>query len=180
MSRVKAPPAKKRMSYERDHRTAMDAPHAFRKSRPRKKARVSREHRRLAESVVESVLRGADPDDLIVPKQISGWALLKVGVETLGEKVAGAQERKTTRFLPSYTRGTYVRERHAASFKRFLGNLLRATTPLAMQRSAYLARLLNDDLPNNAPDLTEARWIRAFLADQPAWHERVRAWIARR
>ncbi len=42
MSKIRTPVEKKRAAYARDHRTAMEAPHAFRKNWRKKKAGINR------------------------------------------------------------------------------------------------------------------------------------------
>jgi hypothetical protein len=45
MKRAKSPQLKKQDSYDKDHRTAMENPHAFRKNWPKKKSRANRRDR---------------------------------------------------------------------------------------------------------------------------------------
>ena len=102
MSRFKTPPEKKRAAYDHDHRTAMEAPHAFRKNWPRKKARINRGRRRAANRVVESVVKGADAEAVVVPKRRRGEHIHKSGVGSLKEAVGYKLKRLRNEFLPHY------------------------------------------------------------------------------
>jgi hypothetical protein len=94
MSKIKAPPDKKRLAYDRDSRTEMEAPHAFRKNWPKKKAGISRTRRRVADRTVRAVVKGADADQLLVPKRLRVEHLHKTGVGPLRTSVARQNERR--------------------------------------------------------------------------------------
>jgi hypothetical protein len=55
MAQLKSPRLKKQDSYEKDHRTEMENPHAFRKNWPKKKARENRRDRVALRSVLAEV-----------------------------------------------------------------------------------------------------------------------------
>jgi hypothetical protein len=177
VSRIKAPPEKKRASYTRDHRTRMEAPHAFRKNWPKKKARINRSRRRVADRAVQEVLKGADVDRLVVPKRTRGEHLRKDGVAPLKDFVTLRQERRRTSFLPGYVGGRYDSKAHGAEFARFLSSLVRGRSPLASERAAHLAWLLYASLPNNSGVLYRRRWLAGFFEDWPQWEARVQRWI---
>ena len=63
--RRKSPPLKKNDEYDKDHRTQMENPHAFRKNWPMKKARANREIRAAERRLVT----GSVPEEL-TPEQI--------------------------------------------------------------------------------------------------------------
>jgi hypothetical protein len=176
VSRIKAPPDKKRAAYDHDHRTDMEAPHAFRKNWPKKKARLSRKHRRVADARVQAVLRGHDSEQLLIPPRPRGW-LRKMGVGPLRQAVADRETRRRTWFLPRYVLQRYNADQHAAPFKSFLAALVAGTTQLSAQRAAHLAYLLDAELPNNSIDLGQQRWLRSFFSASPRWEARVRKWI---
>ncbi len=88
MSKTKTAPEKKRAAYDHDHRTYMEAPHAFRKNWPKKKARLNRGRRRTADQAIQAIIKGADPDAVVVPHRKRGEHLSKSGVVRLGEFVA--------------------------------------------------------------------------------------------
>jgi hypothetical protein len=60
MAQRKSPQLKKQDSYEKDHRTQMENPHAFRKNWPKKKAR---EHRR-DRVALRKALATSEPEEL--------------------------------------------------------------------------------------------------------------------
>jgi hypothetical protein len=176
VSKIKAPPEKKRAEYDRDHRTAMEAPHAFRKNWPRKKARLTRVHRRTAEARVHAVLRGHDADELLIPPRPRGW-LRKMGVGSLRKVVAYREKRRRASFLPRYVLIRYDATQHAGPFKRFLSELMSGRTQLAAQRAAHVKYLLDARLPSNSPHIAYQRWLRSFFSTTPQWEARVRTWI---
>ena len=86
MKRRKSPRVKKQDEYEKDHRTHMENPHAFRKNWPKKKARVNRRDR----VKVRSLLARADADELTrahVKSVTGGHDVFKTGVLTLRQWV---------------------------------------------------------------------------------------------
>ena len=177
MSRLKSPPEKKRAEYDRDHRTAMDAPHAFRKNWPKKKARRARVYRRVADSKVQAVLKGRDSEELVIPSRVRGSRLRKTGVGSLREAVAWRETRRQTWFLPRYVLRRYEATKHSVVFKRFLSTLVNGRTELSAQRAAHLSHLLDARLTNNSLDLSTQKWLRTFFSTAPQWEARVRTWI---
>lgn len=179
MSKLKAPPDKKKASYDRDHRVAMDAPHAFRKGWPKKKAHVNRIRRRAADRAVEAVLKGADPSAILVPKRVRGEHLQKFGVGRLGEFVANREERRRNEFFPTYVGTKYVSKEHREAFRAFLAVLVRGRSALARQRASLLASLLDTSLPTYSSQRSKQRWLRSFFAEEIQWESRVRDWMGR-
>ena len=177
MSKIKAPPDKKRAEYDRDHRTEMEAPHAFRKNWPRKKPRLSRKHRRTADARVHAVLKGHDSEQLLIPPRPRGW-LRKMGVGPLRQAVRYREVRRRTWFLPRYILRRYDAAQYAVPFKAFLAGLVRGKTELSASRAGHLSYLLDASLPNNSPDLSQQRWLRSFFSTAPRWEARVRKWIS--
>ena len=85
MSFVKNPQQKKLNAYQKDHRTVMENPHAFRKNWPKKKAKIVRRERRKSTAAVKSGDADISPAKLKTIK-IRGH-LRKYYVLTLGMKV---------------------------------------------------------------------------------------------
>jgi hypothetical protein len=176
---LKTAPEKRQAALKRDHRTDMEAPHAFRRNWPRKKARVNRNRRRAAEAVLHGVLKGADTDGLVVPKRLRGEHLGKVGVASLGAVVARKAGRARNDFLPRYIAPRGNPAAHAESFRSFLNALVQGRSRLASERAAYLMWLLDTELPNNHPVRYEQVWLRRFFSAEPRWETRVRRWCCR-
>lgn len=79
MKRRKSPRLKKQDEYDKDHRTLMENPHAFRKNWPKKKARANRKTRRR----LEGLLRTEDATSSMAKATIRPKAIRKCGVKTL-------------------------------------------------------------------------------------------------
>jgi hypothetical protein len=88
MSSVKSPREKKRLAYDRDHVTAAEYPHAFRKQWPRKKARANRACRRQ----VRQVLQAADGE--IAVHEIRREQVQKWGVVTVRTRIEQKREKR--------------------------------------------------------------------------------------
>jgi hypothetical protein len=179
LSKLKNPADKKRAAYDLDHRTAMEAPHAFRKNWRKKKARINRVRRRAADRVVKGVLNGADVETVVVPTRVRGEHLHKMGVTSLRRAVARRDVHRRTGFLPRYLGDRYDAELHLPPFRRFLAALVRGRSALAAQRAEYLSILLDAPLRNHSPVQYERTWLRRFFRDDPEWERRVRLWITR-
>jgi hypothetical protein len=176
MSRLKSAPEKRHAALARDHRTAMEAPHAFRKNWPKKKARVNRKRRRAADAAVRSVLEGADPEALVVPRRRPGEHLHKSGVASLGRVVARKVKRTGSDFLPSYVRPRRDPALHAPEFRAFLAAMIRGRSRVARERAAHFQWLLDARLPNNHAVRYQQAWLRRFFAAERQWEARVRRW----
>jgi hypothetical protein len=89
--RRKSPQLKKQDEYDKDHRTFMENPHAFRKNWSKKKARINRKERHLLQLLVAKgdEISNAQMRSLIRPKSI-----YKTGVKTLREAVAIRTRRR--------------------------------------------------------------------------------------
>ena len=176
MSRLKTPPEKRAAARQRDHRTEMEAPHAFRKNWPKKKARINRNRRRAASAAVRSVVLGAEPDGLLVPRRLRGEHIRKMGVGSLESAVAAKQRRTRTGFLPRYIRPRADPGRHATAFRGFLASLVEGRTGVSLDRARHFRWLLDAKLPNNHQVLYQQIWLRRFFAGEPQWEARVRTW----
>lgn len=176
VSKLKTRPEKRRAALKHDHRTEMEAPHAFRKNWPRKKARINRNRRRAADAAVQAIVKGADVDGLIVPRRLRGEHLNKKGVAPLGTVVARKKRSSRTDFLPLYIASRGDPAEHAEMFRRFLAALVQGRSRLAADRAKYLLWLLDAELPNNHQVLYKQVWLRRFFASAPRWEARVRNW----
>jgi hypothetical protein len=103
MKNQKSPQLKKQDSYEKDHRTQMENPHAFRKNWPKKKAKENRRDR----MVLRSSLAWADLNELTgkaVAKLRRKTPIVKSFVSTLRASVK-AKKRKRLHKLLAKARG---------------------------------------------------------------------------
>ena len=87
MSKVKSPPEKKRLAYDRDHATLVEYPHAFRKTWPRKKANAQRVARRKVRQVLSET--GDDGPVAEIRRESVGKS-----ASTLREKVQFKKEKR--------------------------------------------------------------------------------------
>src|SRR5262249_51602227 len=149
MSRLKTSPEKRAAALKRDHRTEMEAPHAFRKNWPKKKARINRNRRRVADAAVQAVLKGGEPDDLLVPRRLRGEHLHKMGVAPLREVIAAKDGRKRTDFLPRYIVPRGDPTKYAEMFRGYLAALVQGRSRVSADRAKYFLWLLDSELPNN-------------------------------
>jgi hypothetical protein len=176
MSKLKTSPEKRAAALKHDHRTEMEAPHAFRKNWPKKKARINRNRRRVADAATRGAVRGGEPDDLLVPRRLRGEHLKKMGVAPLGDVVATKKRRTRTDFLPRYIAPRGNPAEHAEAFHSFLSALLQGRSSVSAERAKYLLWLLDAELPNNHHVLHKQIWLRRFFAAEPRWEARVRTW----
>src|SRR5437016_4102499 len=95
MAQRKSPKLKKQDRYEKEHRTVMEHPHAFRKNWPKKKARGNRQ-RRLKEKLV-IVTSGDDEIAGKVRSARRGVRAIKNGVKTLKKFIEFKQQWSATR-----------------------------------------------------------------------------------
>jgi hypothetical protein len=68
LTRRKTPQEKKAEEYESEIRPWCEAPHAFRKNWPKKKARVNRTERRDVKQTIDKDLSSGNEDDLTLNK----------------------------------------------------------------------------------------------------------------
>jgi hypothetical protein len=80
MMRRKSPQLKKQDEYDKDHRTLMEHPHAFRKNWPKKKAYANRSTRRMLKSLLtkSGENSSAEAKSLLRPKAIHKNSVMKL------------------------------------------------------------------------------------------------------
>ncbi len=171
MSKHQDPIVKKALALERDHRTAMEAPHPFRKGWPKKKASVNRRYRRAVAGQLASISDAGDSIS-VEPRRRS---LRKSGVSTLKERLA-SNHRHRVEGGPRYMLEPYSAE-SAADFLRFLNATIKGRTGGSRDQAAWLLRLLDDPLLVRTSTLDyQQRWLRRFLEDHGDQAPRIRAW----
>src|SRR5262245_43728140 len=97
MGRRKTPPEKKQLDYDEQIRPYLEAPHAFRKNWPKKKARANRRTRRLADTLIRESVKRDDVEDLTsraVKNVRKGKDIRKTQVVTLGQRVNENREAR--------------------------------------------------------------------------------------
>jgi hypothetical protein len=60
----KSPPEKKQDSYKRDRYVVLDAPHAFRKNWPKKKARAEQAYRHASKQILDTAAKAPEIADI--------------------------------------------------------------------------------------------------------------------
>jgi len=98
MRTKKSPKLKKIDSYDKDHRTQMENPHAFRKNWPKKKARENRRDR----VALRSALADTDAEDLTskaVGKLRDKTTIRKSSVSSLRESIVAKKRKRLHRLL---------------------------------------------------------------------------------
>jgi len=98
LSKQKSPQLKKQDSYDKDHRTRMENPHAFRKNWPKKKARANRRDR----VALRSELASGNAEDLTpnaVAKLRNKNPVVKNGVSTLRVSIRTKVKNRLQRLL---------------------------------------------------------------------------------
>jgi hypothetical protein len=176
VSKLKTAPEKRTAELKHDHRTQMEVPHAFRKNWPKKKARINRDRRRAADAALQSVIKGADADSIVLPRRLLGEHLNKMGVQPLAVVVAKKRERLAAEFLPRYIEPRGDPGEHAERFTRFLEALVASRSGTARARAAHLLWLLDAPLPNNHGARYEQVWLKRFFRVHRALETRVREW----
>ena len=169
------PTIKKALELTRDHRTAMDAPHAFRKGWPKKKATVNRRFRRAVSEQLASVSDGGES----LSVQRHPHSLWKSGVSTLRERISSNHESRITRH-PSYMLKVYSAE-SAKRFIKFLDATINGRSADAQGRAKWLRALLYDlTLSAHSTVGAQQRWLRCFLEEHAEQAQRIHAWAATR
>jgi hypothetical protein len=173
MSSVKNPPAKKRNELARDHRTAMEAPHAFRKNWPKKKALANRRTRRRAADQLSDLRRGGDPDGFSSDPNIQ--VLSKQGTAALGQHVQDQLANRIDWTGAQYTRTPYDPV-SAAAFRRCVLSLVEGRRGRARDYGRWLLSILDDEHKATSTPWYQQRWMRKFLAEHGDMERRIRAW----
>jgi hypothetical protein len=97
MKARRSPPDDKQLDYDREIRTPLEAPHATRKSWPKKKARVNRKTRLAARIAVAQAQKADQLDDVTAEATRNrlrrGREIRKMGVMTLRQRLQERQQR---------------------------------------------------------------------------------------
>ena len=94
VKRRKSARLKKKDEYEKDHRTRMENPHAFRKNWPKKKARANRRSRRKLDMLL---LSERDVTPAMMKAALGPRAISKDGVMSLREMIRLKREIRERR-----------------------------------------------------------------------------------
>lgn len=183
MSKITHPAEKKARAYRQDHRYPAEYPHAFRTAFPRKKARANRKYRRQVRQFLDdthdAIRDGAEASSPPVRREyVRKWAAVP-----LDEWVRERQERRVRRVAWNYFKNPYDPATHREPFLAFLAQAMASDTQATLAIARYFHELVDlTDSPPSDPDANVSRkrtWLAAFLADNPEWDERLRAWMQR-
>jgi hypothetical protein len=179
------PQAKKALAYQRDHRIAAEYPHQFRRSWPRKEARLNRRYRRRVQQLLDAA-RQYTPEqqaDLsVIP--VRRYIARKQGVVPLGEWVEGGTFGHAVAALRHFFAQPYNLTLHRDRFAILVTAAMAGHGLYAHSIARYLNEILPDPPlpiePNRqwrTRSSSERYWLAAFLDDSPGWNEQLRAWI---
>lgn len=175
--RRRSPQEKKRLRYRRDFDPDVEYPHSFRKSWPRKKARVTRAHRRTVKQDLEALLGGASLD--AVSASVAAhrkFALGKGGARSLRERVEHSLKRRCSTIGWNFFRRGYSSRRDRENFIAFLESLMEGrTTEATLRKDVVRAWLKGPDDSYNAAN--RGRWLEAFFKDVPEWERKLLDWL---
>jgi hypothetical protein len=186
--RRKSPAEKKSLAYKKDRVLQVEYPHAFRRQLSRKKARSNRKERRQVRHLLDSLLPHQDNDArLDMPLEpIRRVKLYSRSGSTipLGISVQRRLHERIRRTAWNFFKTPYNPGLHKKRFIAFLAQLTQGKSSPTTQKIAWLFQeALNPPEPLTKAEYVyrlDARhaWLQAFLADEPAWEERLRTWIA--
>jgi hypothetical protein len=187
VKRPKTPQQKKALSYAKDRRVGAEYPHAFRRYWPRKEAHASRQYRRGVRQSLVHELRTlpAEALDDIAASSIRREEVRKWGPNIpLGQRVPDRLSLRVVRTASNFFNRPYVAERDHARFVALLASLSARRTSWSREQARAFNMLLDPpeyDTPvsHHLLGRREQRqeWLRAFFADEPAWEQRIRAWV---
>jgi hypothetical protein len=185
--RRKRPAEKKALAYKKDHVLSVEYPNAFRSYWPRRKAQASQKERRqvrrlLADLVPEhnAEARADIPLRPVRRDRVRKWPGSTI---PLGKWIERRRYLRIYRTAWNFFKTPYNPDSHKARFIAFL-------TEITQERTSYTAQVahLFRDLLNPPEHSSEAKyagpydrrsaWLHAFVADEPAWGERLHTWIA--
>lgn len=181
------PQAKKALAYQRDHRIAAEYPHQFRRSWPRKEARLNRRYRRRVQQLLDAA-RQYTPEqqaDLsVIP--VHRYIARKQGVVPLGKRVEDGMFGRAAAALRRFFAQPYNPTLHRDRFATLVTEAMAGHGLYARCIAQYLNEILPDPpLPIepsrqwHTRSYRERDWLAAFLDDFPDWDEQLRAWIVR-
>jgi hypothetical protein len=173
MSRVKNPQQKKRNELRSDHRTAMEAPHAFRKGWPKKKALANRRHRRRLQAQLHGIESGSDPDGFSAEPHLR--SLVKSGTTSLSEAVRNGITARVTWTGAQYTLKPYSRAA-AEKFRQCVASLVRGRRGRSRDYARWLLSLIDEQQVPTSTLWYQQRWVHRFLADYPEVGGSIREW----
>lgn len=175
--RQRTPQEKKRFRYAKDSDPNAEYPHAFRKSWPRKKARVKQSQRRAVRQDLSELIQGEQAEE--VESRVRArktFRLTKWRVRSLGERVEQSlQKRRDTIGWNNFRQG-YSRTLHRKKFIAFLKNLMEGDTPESLLRKDVVRGWLQSRRgPYHADH--RRRWLDAFFQDAPGWERKLLDWV---
>ncbi len=175
--RQRTPQEKKRLRYVKDSDPNAEYPHAFRKSWPKKKARIKQSQRRAVRQDLSELIHGEQAEEVESRVRTrTSFRLIKWGARSLGERVRQSlQKRRDTIGWNSFRQG-YSRPLHRKKFIAFLKSLMEGDTPESARRKDVVRGWLQS---RRGPYLVgnRRRWLDAFFQDAPDWERKLLDWV---
>ena len=159
--RSRDPEKEKQRDYDSQRISDAEYPHAERRNRPRRRARLHRAHRREESQILAGMMQEPDAETPF-PTGRRGDSRLYTDSTPLGESVERRLLKRVRRTGYNLTKRPYRPEDREA-FERMLQSIVAG-------RSAALAEEMYRRLDSPSP------WMEAFVADSPEWAARLRAW----
>jgi len=187
--RRRTPHEEKKLDLEHQRRGFSEYAHALRHGKWRRKRRSTHSSYRsrvaaLLDQALRDLGRGTDPDEIdvggVIRERIEKW-----GATPLGEWVRDRLDRRVARYVRSFFTKPYDHGRHGEPFARVLAALVVERDGRTGRLGHRLERLLavvdaletGEREPGDAALVHDAEWLRAFFQDEPAWRERLEAWL---
>jgi hypothetical protein len=187
MKRRRTPSEKKELAYEKDHILRVEYHNTFRRSWPRKKARVNRKDRRKTHQYLERLLPNdaeqARLEATATPYILDDAQKWPGSVISLREHLAEKRRRIAQFTGHNYFRKAYAKEAHYEAFYRFIQQLLKDTSEYAYSVSRVLDELLTPAEELDQPRYSmqhqlRRKWLLQFFHDAPELYPAVQQWIA--
>jgi hypothetical protein len=176
MARPKTPQQKKEDSYAHDRVEGGEYPHADRKNRPRVKALVQRELRRISKQLLAS-----QPEDVLQLAQRPRWTWRKSNVR-LPEHLESTQRHRIEREAHNIFRSGYGPATHVR-FRRVLLSWMKGRSEYSSSVAQFYVSVLNlaDSLhpPVYGPGSLHQRrdFLKQFFAKEPGLKRAFQNWV---
>ncbi len=168
MRRRRSPHEKKRLSYERDHPTDAEYPHALRGYWAKRKAIAERSFRRRAKLALTLDDEGAV--DTVRRKRMRKW-----GARSLGERVREKLETRALRVGYNFFKRPYDSRIHRERFTRLLRALTAERDGKARDHARAFGLFLEAD--DRSRFFERREWLEHYFEDEPAMRAQVTAWV---
>jgi hypothetical protein len=171
------PQEKKRLRYAKDFDPAAEYPHGFRKTWPRKKARIKQSHRRAVRQDLSELIHGGQVDEVESRIQAKKTIrLTKWGARSLGKRVEQSLQKRRDTIGWNNFRQRYSRTLHRKKFIAFLESLMEGDTPESRHRKDVVQIWLQSQ--TGAYLVGHRRqWLDSFFRDASGWERKLLDWM---